>query len=667
MMTKSLRLRTKLLLMLIVPMLLILGAMSFYAFYGSRNILNEQIVQTASYMVESKSSTINASLKEKEALVATIAKVLGERSMTQVEEIAFLKQVKASRPGIQSAYTGYEDKSCADSQGVTEKEKPAGYDPRTREWYKTALRTSEVDYTEIYESTAKQLSAGVVKKIVRDGKAIGVAGIGIDVQPIHQLAKEFTIGKTGYAAILDEKGNFVYHPNFGLKDNILKVENGAIAEYGRSLMKRTTTVQTGNISGVEMLLASSPIGDTGWTFAVFVPKAEMLEQVYALGMHSLVSGVVGLVLLGSIILLITLQIVRRIKGVEDMAEKVAQGDLTMDTQNTAGIIDGDEIDNLKHSFVRMTVNLRNLIAHVHSSAGQVTTSAEQFSESSRQSAEAASTMAAAISTVTQGSEAQVHALDQVSTVVAEMSANMEELATTANRMAKVAEKATLATDAGQQAIGNAAKQMDSMVRAAGKAKAASGELEDSSKQIGEIVQLISSIAGQTNLLALNAAIEAARAGAQGRGFAVVAEEVRKLAEQSERAAQQITGLIQRNHHNINNVVESIETAIANVDQGVTVVGAAGVEFQQIAYFVKEVVSQVRSISGSLAQLAVGSQQIVASVNEVEKTCQEATGELQTVSAAVQEQSAFTEEIASACTMLSRLAEQLKAQVSIFRI
>ncbi len=666
-MTKSLRLRTKLLLMLIVPMLLILGAMSFYAFYGSRNILNEQIVQTASYMVESKSSTINASLKEKEALVATIAKVLGERSMTQVEEIAFLKQVKASRPGIQSAYTGYEDKSCADSQGVTEKEKPAGYDPRTREWYKTALRTSEVDYTEIYESTAKQLSAGVVKKIVRDGKAIGVAGIGIDVQPIHQLAKEFTIGKTGYAAILDEKGNFVYHPNFGLKDNILKVENGAIAEYGRSLMKRTTTVQTGNISGVEMLLASSPIGDTGWTFAVFVPKAEMLEQVYALGMHSLVSGVVGLVLLGSIILLITLKIVRRIKGVEDMAEKVAQGDLTMDTQNTAGIIDGDEIDNLKHSFIRMTVNLRNLIAHVHSSAGQVTTSAEQFSESSRQSAEAASTMAAAISTVTQGSEAQVHVLDQVSTVVAEMSANMEELATTANRMAKVAEKATLATDAGQQAIGNAAKQMDSMVRAAGKAKAASGELEDSSKQIGEIVQLISSIAGQTNLLALNAAIEAARAGEQGRGFAVVAEEVRKLAEQSERAAQQITGLIQRNHHNINNVVESIETAIANVDQGVTVVGAAGVEFQQIAYFVKEVVSQVRSISGSLAQLAAGSQQIVASVNEVEKTCQEATGELQTVSAAVQEQSAFTEEIASACTMLSRLAEQLKAQVSIFRI
>lgn len=665
-MTKSLRLRTKLLLMLIVPMLLILGAMSFYAFYGSRNILNEQIVQTASYMVESKSSTINASLKEKEALVATIAKVLGERSMTQVEEIAFLKQVKASRPGIQSAYTGYEDKSCADSQGVTEKEKPAGYDPRTREWYKTALRTSEVDYTEIYESTAKQLSAGVVKKIVRDGKAIGVAGIGIDIQPIHQLAKEFTIGKTGYAAILDEKGNFVYHPNFGLKDNILKVENGAIAEYGRSLMKRTTTVQTGSISGVEMLLASSPIGDTGWTFAVFVPKAEMLEQVYALGMHSLVSGGVGLVLLGSIILLITLQIVRRIKGVEDMAEKVAQGDLTVDTQNTNGIA-GDEIDNLKHSFIRMTVNLRNLIAHVHSSAGKVTTSAEQFSESSRQSAEAASTMAAAISTVTQGSEAQVHALDQVSTVVAEMSANMEELATTANSMAKVAEKATLATDAGQQAIGNAAKQMDSMVKAASEAKAASGELKDSSKQIGEIVQLISSIAGQTNLLALNAAIEAARAGEQGKGFAVVAEEVRKLAEQSERAAQQITGLIQKNHHNINNVVESIETAIANVDQGVTVVGAAGVEFQQIAYFVKEVVSQVRSISGSLAQLAAGSQQIVASVNEVEKTCQEATGELQTVSAAVQEQSAFTEEIASACTMLSRLAEQLKAQVSIFRI
>lgn len=666
-MFRSLPLKFKLLLMLIVPMMLILGSMSIYSYYSSRSMLNYQIEQTVSYLVESNSGDIYSSLKEKEVLVSVLAQVLSQKQMNQAEEIAFLKQVKASGQGIQSAYTGYEDTSCADSQGVTQAEKPKGYDPRTREWYRVAQNANEIGYTDIYESTAKQLSVGTVKKIMRDGRVIGVAGIGMDIQPIHNAAKDIKIGETGYAVIMDAKGNFIYHPNFGLKDNVLMVDNGALNKYGSVFMSGKTSVQTGKVGGVEMLMAASPIGDTGWTFAVFVPKAEMLKQVNILGVQSLISSLLGLLLLGVIIFAITLKIVQRIKVVEDMAEKVANGDLTLQDKSVIDSNNGDEIDNLMRSFIDMKKKLRELISHVFISANKVAESAERFKEASQQSAEASTSVAASVTSVTLGSEAQVRASNEVAVVIASMSESIAEVAATANGMVKIVEKADSATDAGQNAIDSAISQMDNMVHAAKNAQEASGELANSSKQIGEIVELISNIAGQTNLLALNAAIEAARAGDQGRGFAVVADEVRKLAEQSERAAHQIALLIKANHVNIDNVVRSIETAISSVNSGVVVVGSASKEFMQISHMVKEVVTQAKAISDSMKVVAAGSESIVSSVHDVEKSCEEASGELQNVSAAAEEQSAAMEEITASCSVLAQLSEQLKEQVSKFKV
>lgn len=179
--------------------------------------------------------------------------------------------------------------------------------------------------------------------------------------------------------------------------------------------------------------------------------------------------------------------------------------------------------------------------------------------------------------------------------------------------------------------------------------------------------MISGIAGQTNLLALNAAIEAARAGDMGRGFAVVAEEVRKLAEQSETAARQITELISKNNESIAVTVARMQESRTNVDSGVQLVNAAGDDFNAIAHMVDELSTQVKDISVAVQQMAAGSQKIVHSVEDIESVTRKTAADTENISAAVEEQSASMEEIASSSQALARLAGELQQAVSRFAV
>lgn len=148
-----------------------------------------------------------------------------------------------------------------------------------------------------------------------------------------------------------------------------------------------------------------------------------------------------------------------------------------------------------------------------------------------------------------------------------------------------------------------------------------------SKEIGQIVDTISGIAGQTNLLALNAAIEAARAGEQGRGFAVVAEEVRKLAEQSQEAAKKIAELIGEIQGDTDKAVIAMNEGTREVKTGAEVVNVAGAAFREIAEMVTQVSGQVKEISAALQQMASGSRQVASSVKKIDELSRASVGEV----------------------------------------
>ena len=393
-------------------------------------------------------------------------------------------------------------------------------------------------------------------------------------------------------------------------------------------------------------------------------QARIAKQVSDIQLILLILNIVVIVMALAISIVISRGISNVAQQLVVAANEIADGEITKEKlQNKSS----DEMGQLAVAFNQMKANLRGLIEHVAESAEQVSASSQQLTAGANQSAQAANQVTTAICDIAYGAESQMNAVGETSAVVQQMAASVQQVASNASQVSAVSNQAAEAAKIGGEAIGNAVKQMIQIEHTVNISSEVVGTLGERSKEIGQIVETISGIAGQTNLLALNAAIEAARAGEQGKGFAVVAEEVRKLAEQSQEAAKQIADLIGDIQGDTDKAVLAMNDGTREVKVGADVVNNAGRAFKEIVSLIGEVSSQVGEISAAIQQMASGSQQIVTSVRDIDQISKGTAGQTQTVSAATEEQSASMQEIAASSQALARMAEELQGAVRKFRI
>lgn len=250
--------------------------------------------------------------------------------------------------------------------------------------------------------------------------------------------------------------------------------------------------------------------------------------------------------------------------------------------------------------------------------------------------------------------------EQMAAAAQETSASVEELASTANQfagavdrlsgnahdMTDLAGKTSLLSGQGEKEIGRTVQIMSEIDTLVGNLAADISRLNQQSVQISEIVTLITGIADQTNLLALNAAIEAARAGEQGRGFAVVADEVRQLAEQSARAAGQITQVVQEIRDSASANVKQAEAGTKKVSDGVRIATSAGKVFSEIREIIAALSNEISSIAAASQELAAGAEEMGATT---------------------QEQSASVQQMANATAEVQRTTHQVRVEMEQFRL
>jgi methyl-accepting chemotaxis protein len=319
------------------------------------------------------------------------------------------------------------------------------------------------------------------------------------------------------------------------------------------------------------------------------------------------------------------------------------------------------------AYNEMREQLAAIITQLSESAGTVSSASTQMATTSEEAGRAVGEIASAVSEVAQGAERQVRMVESTREAVQEAARAAATSAESASATAEAASDASRVARDGVDAAAHASDAIRQVATSSAQVGEAIQDLSLRSEKIGGIVDTITGIAEQTNLLALNAAIEAARAGEQGRGFAVVAEEVRKLAEESQSAAAEISTLISEMQSETGKVVEVVADGAKRTEDGVATVERTRDAFEAIGRAVEDMSARVAEIATTTTQISAEAERAEAEVGEVASVAEESSASAEQVSASTQQTSASTQEIAASAQSLAVTAEQLDTLVRRFKL
>ena len=577
----------------------------------------------------------------------------GAAMQDSVREIAKLD-------GVDSAVFGNADGSYVASSALG-----AGYDPRTRAWYKeAAAQPGKLIISKPFKSVKGDPVISLSRAIVQNGAVRGVLCVGISLEPVGNLLKDVKVGETGSIVVLGPDTEYIYHPKYSVEDKFNEIDGGAYKDFAARLTTGKPEQIETEYQGVQKFYSAVPVGETGWTLLVALPVSEANAAAAHMSWALLAICAIALTLLLGITYVLLTSVTTPIGALSGLMEKIADGDLTAHLTKSGR---SDEIGTLQNSCRDMLEGLQTTVKSTKAAAEQVAASSEELTASAAQTATAAQSAAEAVCVIAEESANQsgiVNAATQKVTGVNQQMKTISEAVSTAKRAVNLTGEAT---QEGDEKLDLAIEGVEGLAKSAATASAAVEKLYDGSKNIAEINEVITSIAGQTKLLALNAAIEAARAGEQGKGFAVVAEEVRKLAEESEAAAKEISGVIQKNSEEIEHVFELTKNQQGEVRENVGQVKEAGEKFHRIMDLVAELETSIESIVEISEKVQADCSETTASVQKINDVSHTVQQKATDVSAVSEEQAASNEEIAAASHTLADLAERLQAGVEKFRL
>jgi len=653
--------RSKLLFWFLLVSLVPLIASSLITYNQSSQELIRKQKESFLSIVESQTQGMNQWLDRRSSEIRLAAHTETIQSLNPAWMTPYLKLIKEQSDV-------YETVGVAGTDGIVmanSSDQAIGVDIRDRSYFQNGMK-GEVDYSEILVSKTSGNRVIAVSSPIqsKEGQIVGILYATVNFESFIQTFLKNEDADT-YILLVDEleRLQYIADPNL-IGKTIDEAQFGegyaSVLKKGRNEVGVTTNAE----NGVEYLIAYAPITETGYSLFYSINMDVVLAGAKAIQTKMIVVISVAALLVVLLAAYISGTIAKPIKRVTERVKQVASGELPREPLLVRG---KDEVGQLGMHVQTMTDSLRDLIGKVAATSELVAASSEELTAVSEESTQASEQISRSVLFVTEGSDTQVEALKQTSVAMEEMSAGIQKIAGSASGVAEAVLTAVEEVDRGNGEVREAVAQMNFVTRSVQDTAETMRTLETKSQEIHHAVQLISDIASQTHLLALNASIEAARAGEHGRGFSVVAGEVKKLAEQTGQATEEVASTIGEVLRAIGQVSRSVNEEAAEVASGAQRVGKLGETFDRITDSIQSVSGQIQEISAASQQISAGTEEVTASMNEVVGIVREGAAQLNRVSQSVNDQHRSMEEISHSSEALSVTAGELQEMVSKFRI
>ncbi|WP_439875836.1 HAMP domain-containing methyl-accepting chemotaxis protein [Bacillus mycoides] len=630
----------------------IIGGMSYQT---AKKNFESQIMSSAQDNIKILDNLINQMIEAKFNDVNNFARVIHTdmyQGDNQDELRKTLSQYISLNKDVEQVYVAGNDKKFVQEPKI---QMVADYDPTARSWYKDAVnKQGGIVVTEPYKAQGNGHIVVTIAKQTEDKN--GVVAVDLSLDNLLKTTKLINIGKKGYAFILDGKQKIIAHPQEKSGDKADDSWATKIYEDNHGTFSYT-------YSGSDKKMVFATNLKTGWKIAGTMYSNEVVEAAQPVFYNMLIVMFISLVVGGVLIYFVTLSITKPLKQLVVTSKEISEGDLTQTIQ----IHSNDEIGQLAKGFNEMTHSLRTLIGRINTSAGHVAAASEELTASVRQASEATEQITSAMDEISSGATTQTASVETGAMLLFDVTEGIQHVANSSSSINTASTHTREKAEDGGKLVGKTVNQMQSIAESVSQSDVVIQLLNNKSKQIGDILEVIQNIADQTNLLALNAAIEAARAGEHGRGFAIVADEVRKLAEQSSVSSSEISKLICEIQDDMSKTVKSMNNVNEEVQSGLVIANETKQNFTEILQSTNEIADQIKTMVETANGMSKGANEVSISVGQIAMTAQNNATSTQSVAASAEEQLASMEEISSAAGTLSQMAEELQVLIERFKV